>query len=125
MKKGYKEINLEIKNGELLGILNTDDISDGAHTFGDLYFHRMILFSLFINAHAALSWKSKKHEDDSMFSDYFIVGITTPQGDYSYHYELKYWDYFKVKELDHAPKYDGHKPEDIDRLFSVRKWINE
>ena len=25
----------------------------------------------------------------------------------------------KVKELPNAPAYDGHKPEDIDRLFTL------
>lgn len=79
----------------------------------------MILFSLFVNQHQSISWKSKQHEDGSMYEGYFLVGIKTPEGDYSYHYQLKHWDYFNVKELENAPKYDGHKPEDIDRLFSV------
>ena len=58
---------------------------------------------------------------NNTLENYFIVGITTPKGDYSYHYHKDNWDYFKVKELNNAPAYDGHKPEDIDRLFTLIK----
>lgn len=95
------------------------EISDGSHTFDELYYHRMILFSLFCNSHKDIAWKSKLHSDGTMFDDYFIVGVTTPEGDYSYHYQLKYWDKFNVKELENAPEWDGHEPSDITRLESV------
>jgi len=95
-------------------------ISDGWHTFNDLYYHRMILFLALQLAHKDKSWKSKKHYDGSMFDDSFIVGIKTNEGDYTYHYNLKYWSFFEnIKEIDKAPKYDGHNPEDIDRLLSL------
>lgn len=32
---------------------------------------------------------------------------------------LEYWDKFQVKELEFAPEYDGHKPFDIARLYSI------
>lgn len=54
-----------------------------------------------------------------MFDEYFIVGINTPQGQFTYHYQLEYWELFKVKELKKAPEYDGHTPDDIDRLYSL------
>ena len=56
-----------------------------------------------------------------MYEDYFIVGVTTAKGNYTYHYYKDYWDIFKVKELPNAPAYDGHKQEDIDRLFTLIK----
>ena len=95
------------------------EMSDGSHTFNELYHHRMVLFSLFCNSHKDIAWKSWKHDDGTMYDDYFIVGVTTPEGDYSYHYHKSNWDYFDVKELPNAPKYDGHKPSDIMRLYSV------
>lgn len=67
------------------------------------------------------AWKSKFHHDGTMFDDYFIIGISTPKGEYTYHYELKYWDKFDVKELEKAPKWDGHREEDVTRLFSLIK----
>ena len=95
-------------------------ISDGWHTFEELYYHRMVLFSIILNQNKEISWKAKKHHDGTMFDDdSFICGIETPEGQYTYHYKLKYWDKFDVKELEYAPEYDGHKPKDITRLFSL------
>jgi hypothetical protein len=94
--------------------------SDGYHTFDELYFHRMVLFSVICNQNSELAWKSKKHSDGTMFDgDYFIVGISTLQGQYSYHYKMDCWDYFKVVELEFAPEYDGHRPEDVTRLLTL------
>ncbi|QJX62989.1 hypothetical protein HLK66_15875 [Niallia circulans] len=93
--------------------------SDGYHTFNELYYHRMILFSIICNQNKAKSWKSKKHHDGSMYDNYFIVGVSTDEGDYTYHYHLDEWDYFDVKELSLAPEWDGHKPEDITRLLTL------
>lgn len=98
---------------------NTDNISDGYHTFGELYHHRAILFAVVVKFNKGLAFKSKKHEDGTMFPGMFIVGVKTPKGWYSYHYDLKYWDMFKCKEWERAPKYDGHLPEDVDRLLSL------
>lgn len=101
------------------GKLNTKEISDGYHTFGQLYHDRAVLFSVICNTYKDCAWKSRKHEDGSMFKNMFIVGVTTPEGNYTYHYNLGYWDDYHVKELEHAPKWDGHTFEDIDRLESL------
>lgn len=93
--------------------------SDGYHTFNELYLHRMVLFSIICNQNKDVSWKSELHFEGDMFEDYFIVGINTPEGNYTYHYSMEYWDQFDVKVLDRAPKWDGHKPEDITRLYSL------
>ncbi|WP_232217750.1 hypothetical protein [Virgibacillus sp. SK37] len=99
--------------------LDNGEISDGYHTFNELYHHRMILFSVICNQNEDKAWKSKLHADGTMYEDYFIVGITTEEGNYTYHYHLDNWNYFKVKELEYAPEWDGHKPEDITRLLSL------
>lgn len=101
--------------------IKTDNISDGYHTFGELYYHRAVLFAVVCSLNINDSWKSKKHHDNTMFGDnWFIVGINTPLGQYSYHYEIdKYWSLFNVKELEFAPKWDGHEPKDIERLLSL------
>ncbi len=95
--------------------------SDGYHTFDELYYHRMILFSVICNQNKENAWKSWLHEDGTMYDDYFIVGITTDEGEYTYHYHKREWSYFNVKELKSAPKFDGHRPEDITRLLSLVK----
>lgn len=107
------------KNKYIFREYKKEDISDGYHSFKQLYFQRMMLFSVICNIFKDSAWKSKLHEDETMFDDYFIVGITTPEGDYTYHCELKYWNNFNVKELKNAPKWDGHTEEDVTRLLSL------
>ena len=95
-------------------------VSDGYHTSDELYFHRMMLFSIICNTYKDKAWKSKLHDDGTMYDNYFIVGITTPEGDYTYHYHMEYWGHFEdIKELPNAPKWDGHEPSDIGRLRSL------
>jgi hypothetical protein len=119
---GTVETILEkVEEIELKVIENKKDISDGYHTFGELYYHRMMLFNEICKTHKDKAWKSWKHDDGSMFNNSFIVGIETPEGQYTYHYREEYFDLFDVKELEYAPKYDGHKPEDITRLASLNK----
>lgn len=109
---------LILKHKDLGGSANT--ISDKWHTFEELYFHRMILFYTIQKANLDIAWKSKKHHDDSMFEDSFIVGLNTPLGQYTYHYGIEYWDLFdKIIEVDRAPEYDGHLPDDVVRLLSL------
>ena len=106
---------------EMLNKLKTGDLSDGYHTFNELYHHRAVLFSVIINQNKEIAWKSKKHHDETMYDGMFIVGIDTPQGQYSYHYDIDpYWNMFACKELDNAPEWDGHMPKDIDRLQSIK-----
>ncbi len=96
------------------------EISDGYHTFNELYDHRMILFSVICNQNPEISWKSKKHHDGTMFDNYFIVGIDTPGGQATYHYHMENWEHFKVKELEKAPEWDGHTSHDVrNRIRSI------
>ena len=95
------------------------EFMDEYHSFHDLYIQRMYLTALAFNSNPSIAWKSKEHSDDSMFPGYFIVGINTSQGQYTYHYKLEYWDLFKVTELDRAPEWDGHTSKDVTRLLSV------
>ena len=108
--EGAYNIDLLTKVGEF---------SDNYHTFNELYEHRMILFKLVCDAHKDKAWKSWKHDDGSMFDHSFIVGIETPEGQYTYHYPKEHYDLFDVKELEFAPPYDGHTPKDITRLLSL------
>lgn len=94
---------------------NAGEVSDGYHTFNELYHHRAILFANICNSHPDLAWKSMQHDDPEfpMYDGMFIVGIETPEGQATYHYDIDpYWDIFHVKEIERAPKYDGHTPSD-------------
>ncbi len=117
MQKVIQMLILKHKGKDII----TKEISDGYHTFEELYHHRCVLFSVICNQNKEKAWKSLLHHDGTMFgdNDMFIVGIETPEGSYTYHYHREYWDMFKVKELDRAPEWDGHKPEDVTRLLSL------
>lgn len=104
------------------------ETSDGYHTFNELYHHRAVLFSVICNSAPALAWKSKLHDTGDMFDGMFIVGIETPEGQATYHYDIDpYWDMFHVKELERAPKWDGHTPaqaiERISKLSLVSDYL--
>lgn len=107
----------------------TGETSDGYHTFNELYHHRAVLFSVIVKAFPELAWKARQHNDGTMYSGMFIVGIDTPEGQASYHYDIDpYWDMFECRELERAPEWDGHTPaqaiERIGKLEPVQygKW---
>ena len=96
------------------------NVSDGYHTFEELYDHRTKLFSVICACFQKIAWKSKLHNDGTMYDGMFIVGINTIDGPATYHCEMKYWDLFDLDELETAPVWDGHTPEDaITRILSL------
>lgn len=96
----------------------TGETSDGYHTFNELYHHRTVLFSVIVANYPERAWKAKKHHDGMMYDGMFIVGIETPDGQATYHYDIDpYWDMFKCRELVAAPEWDGHTPaQAIERI---------
>ena len=111
--KEIEELENQRQNGNL---------SDGYHTYNDLYYQRCVLFATICNLNKNISWKSKKHNDGKKCfnsDEWFIVGIDTPKGSYTYHYEIKYWDMFEVQELEKGKFWDGHTEKDVDRLLSL------
>lgn len=101
------------------------EVSDGYHTFNQLYHQRAVLFATIVNQNKDKSWKSFKHSDGNYCFDsngeWFIVGIDTPQGSYTYHYAKKYWDMFDCEELECGKEWDGHTEEDVTRLLSLQQ----
>ena len=101
------------------------EVSDGYHTFNQLYYQRAVLFATIVNQNKDKSWKSFKHFDGKYCFDsdgeWFIVGIDTPKGSYTYHYAKEYWDMFDCKELECGKEWDGHTEEDVTRLLSLEQ----
>ncbi|MDR3149960.1 MAG: hypothetical protein LBT88_08145 [Oscillospiraceae bacterium] len=112
--------NIKIPSGGI------GELRDGYHTFNELYHHRAVLFSVVCASHKDYAWKSKKHDDGTMYDGMFIVGVYTPDGVATYHYDIDpYWDIFEVPEREFAPKWDGHTPADaIARIASLAKRKN-
>lgn len=104
----------------------TGDTSDGCHTFNELYHHRAVLFSVVCNEQPDIAWKSKRHHDGTMYDGMFIVGINTPEGQATYHYYIDpYWELFRIKELEYAPEWDGHTPDEAIRRIGTLTPPNE
>ena len=100
----------------------TGETSDGYHTFNELYHHRAVLFSVIVNNYKDLAWKSVRHHDGTMYDGMFIVGIDTPDGQATYHYDINpYWDMFKCRVREFAPEWDGHTPaQAIERIGKLK-----
>jgi hypothetical protein len=99
------------------------ELSDGYHTFNQLYHQRAVLFACIVRQNKNKAWKSFKHSDGKYCFDsngeWFIVGVDTPQGSYTYHYAKEYWDMFDCQELECGKEWDGHTEEDVTRLLSL------
>jgi len=139
----YKQFKLYQVNQSIKTYLKEDyysnAVSDGQHTFEELYKHRMILFSalctqlsiLYKDDTSLVCWKSKLHSDGTMFPNYFIVGISIDEKTIcSYHYQDKWYKYFpSCKELPKAPPWNGNTPNDdlvvIFKRFVFDKKLND
>lgn len=106
-------------------LLGDDSTSDGFHTFGELYEHRMLLTAALFtqwaktyNAYAV--HKSWQHSDGEpcFGGDWFIVMAQLPTGQISYHYPAAGWDLFQIPERSAALPYDDHTASDV----TVRLW---
>ena len=106
---------------EVAGVTEIDDLSDGFHTFRQLYYQRMILFAALVRQNKDKAWKSLRHEDGELCfgGGWFIVGIDTPEGSYTYHYEDNYYSLFDCEELERGKHWDGHTEKDVTRLLSL------
>ena len=104
--------------------MNTQDVgevSDGYHTFNELYYYRMLYNAAFFNLLPKRKvHKSKRHYtgEECFGGGWFIVMAELPTGQISNHYEMKYWDLFHIPEREIAAPWDGHTPQEAaERLF--------
>jgi hypothetical protein len=90
---------------------NKGNVSDGYHTFDELYEHRHVLFGALIKIYGG--WKSKHHSDGTSYDGWFIAGTEINNKQISYHLPMRLWDKFPGIEKEKAPEWDGHTPEDV------------
>lgn len=98
---------------------DTRQISDGFHTFDELYRYRMLYHAMWANHTTVPIVKSWRHCDGELCfgGGWFIVVAELPTGQISNHYKEDFWDLFDVPEVDIPFKYDGHTPEEAaDRM---------
>lgn len=121
-------INLMIKVKDAMSYGNSSigSLSDGYHTFDELYAHRNMLFAVLCNlcdeARWMKSWKSKRNSDGSVWAGWFVAGIG--DGKVTYHMPMSMWDYVNVSEIS-VGKWDGHTSEQVlNRLPGLFKMGN-
>jgi len=122
--KAIAKVNQQVLDQE------TGKISDGYHTFDELYEHRITLFIALCQkiqnfvyfgdtrnnlGNDKRVWRSKLHQDGTMFDGWFIMGINKAKGEQiTYHLPVEKWEDTEFADtLDNAPEFDGHTPEDV------------
>ncbi len=109
--------------GTLTVECNTDSVSDGYHTFGELYAHRCYLFAALMCSNKGLAWRAKRHADGSIYEGWFIAGMLLPAGAITYHLPLDMWSMLEgVAIRDLAPEWDGHTAADV--LIRLADWCS-
>lgn len=98
--------------------LETGEVSDGYHTFNELYRYRLLYnalaFRALMHEPSARCHKSKLHSDgeECFGGGWFIVVAYLKGKQISNHYELKDWDLFDIPEQERADEWDGHTPQE-------------
>lgn len=135
MEKANLEVEKPEVNEEFINSLikdtnvETNKISDGYHTFGELYDHRIANFIALcrIIAHSPCYqefniWRSNLHSDGSSFEGWFVLGINREEGkQITYHLPMAVWEKtWFADTLIKAPVFDGHSSEDVlKRIFEL------
>jgi hypothetical protein len=94
-------------------------ISDGYHTFDELYEFRKLynaaLFNEWAHSGKYSVMKSFHHSDGTKCfgGGWFIVIAQLPTGQISNHYKLEDWDLFDCDIIRYPPQFDGHTPQDV------------
>lgn len=130
MMTKFKEqiMTLHFPDGSTLnGQFETDKVSDGYHSFEELYEFRKVYNAVLFNEWAEQGkyfvHKSKKHYDGELCfgGEWFIVVALLPFGQISNHYHIKDFGLFKIPETEKCLfEFDGHTSNDVlQRLKSL------
>ncbi len=121
------------------------EVSDGYHTFDELYDHRVELYIAlcrkiaiedhveeemrrfkegfsYVSGDNTRIWKSKLHSDGSSYEGWFVMGINSAIGSQiSYHIPINRWDDTGfAEERERAWPFDGHTANDVvERLKTI------
>jgi len=110
------------------------DLSDGHHTFGELYEFRKVYNAALFNEWSRQAkycvHKSKRHYDGELCfgGGWFIVVAYTPHGQISNHYKIEDWELFNIPSYDKSLiEFDGHTPMDVVNILKAlcKEYVNE
>ena len=104
--------------------LNTGEVSDGYHTFNELYEYRMLYNALLFNEWSKQglhdTHKSRRHSDgeEPFGGGWFVVVAETPAGQITNHYENKDWSKFNIIPTAKANLWDGASPQEVSKRLA-------
>lgn len=107
-------------------MIDIGEVSDGYHTFNELYEHRHHLFITLMRSNPKMSWRANTHEDGSMFPGWFVAGMHLPTGDITYHLPVTMWEMLDgvgIATTNKCPPWDGHTSDDVVKRLAA--WIND
>lgn len=98
-------------------------VSDGYHTFDELYDHRITLYIALCrlisqrqNSGIPLVWRTPIHYDGTNWDGWFMLAIGKEKGtQISYHLPMSRWDETNFADTFHQAPYefDGHTSDDV------------
>jgi hypothetical protein len=112
-------VNNLIKEFSDGGLLKTGEVSDGYHTFDELYNHRNVLFVQLCKTWYTLYptaniWRSIKNSDGSMWKGWFIMGLGKEEGkQITYHLPIEFWEQTHFAETLDIGLWDGHTSKEV------------
>ena len=148
IKKNMKNKLKEVQE-LLIGLEEVGEVSDGFHSFNELYNFRKVYNALLFNewgsqinkisefhkdkngrVHEVIISKKPKydvhksirhHDGELCFGGgWFVVVAVLPSGQITNHYEMKDWGLFKIPEVEKAKyEFDGHTSQD-----SIERMLN-
>lgn len=111
------------KSNLVINNIDLGQVSDGYHTFEELYEHRIELYLALcrVLGDSGPVWKSRLHSDGTSYPGWFVLGIGRDSGQQiTYHLPESYWDKISgIRIYDKAPEWDGHSSSDV--LERLRK----
>lgn len=100
-------------NGKIAIDCELGQVSDGYHTFDELYEHRCLLF-VSLSYWVPGIFKTRKNDKGEEWAGWFIAGLNTPWGQITYHLPVEYWDLLEdATEIERNDQYDGHTSQDV------------
>ena len=122
------KINQMIRGNEI----DTNLITDGYHTFGELYMHRIALYIALLSNLDKVeydAWWSDTHYDGSKWDGWLIVGCQNNHNgeQISYHVNADEWEEhlkysWNIEQCKKSPyKFDGHTSNDV--IARLKSWF--